>query len=308
MLNLLWIIVGIGLLLAGAEFLVRGSVRIALSLGLSPLVVGLTIVAFGTSSPEAAVSIWSSVTGQSGVAVGNVVGSNIFNILAVLGISAAIVPLSVSARVIRREVPLMIGASVVFWLLTLNGILGRIEGFILVALVVLYVTWLIRKGNATSPSTPEPDRQDSIPQRSASMIVWNLLIAGIGIVMLVAGSNRLVTGAAGIARLAGVSESVIGLTIVAAGTSLPELATSVVAAFRGERDIAVGNVIGSNVFNILFVLGMGALVTKEGLPIPDSICQLDVPVMLVVALLALPIMFSGSRISRGEDSCWQAIM
>lgn len=299
--TLVLFLIGLGLLVVGAEVLVRGASALAAAAGVSPLVVGLTVVAYGTSSPELAVSVKAAWVGNAGIAVGNVVGSNIFNVLFILGLSGLITPLLVSAQVIRREVPIMIGVSVLALLLALDGSIGRVEGAILLAGIVTYsVVSVVQSrreqqaiqgqfeselGNAPAPAT-----------RGGLLTHAAFIIAGL--VMLGVGTNWLVDGAVMIAQAMGVSELVIGLTIVAAGTSLPELATSVVAALRGQRDIAVGNVVGSNIFNILGILGMAAVIAP--VQVDAQLLSFDLPFMLAVALACLPIFFTGGIIARWE--------
>jgi len=295
---LLLILAGIILLLLGGDQLVRGASRLAETVGLPPLVIGLTVVAFGTSAPEFAVSLQAAVSGQASVSLGNVVGSNTFNVLVVLGASALIAPLAVSLRVIRLDVPLMIAASLLTWILALNGYLGRLEGAVLVIALVVWTFWLVRAGLRQDVKYSGPD--SDIVRPRFNWISPLQLIAGIG--LLVLGSRWLVNGAVAIARHWGVSELVIGLTIVAAGTSLPELVTSIMAALKGERDIAVGNVLGSNLFNIFGVLGASAALAPKGLEISQNAIQLDLPVMIGAAMVCLPIFFTGYRISRGEGA------
>jgi cation:H+ antiporter len=298
----IWFAVGLATLVAGAQLLVRGASTLAFSFGISPLVVGLTIVAFGTSAPEMAVSVRSSWGGQVDIALGNVVGSNIFNVLFILGLSALIAPLVVAPQLIRQEVPIMIGASVLLLLLTLDGGIGRLEGALLFGLVLAYTVFLIRQ----SRRAQQADRGAHAPERGAS--AWGrhwsvqLLLIAIGLGLLVQGAHWLVDAAVGFARLLGMSEMVIGLTIVAAGTSLPEVATSIVATLRGERDMAVGNVVGSNTFNILAVLGLSSLVAPQALPVAPAMLSFDLPVMIAVAFACLPIFFSGHVIARWEGA------
>jgi cation:H+ antiporter len=291
------------LLMAGAELLVRGASRLALAAGISPLVVGLTIVAFGTSSPELAVTVGGAYSGQSDVALGNVVGSNIFNVLLILGLAAMITPLVVAQQLVRLDVPVMIGASVAALLMALDGSVGRIDGALLFTGGVGYTWFLIRSSRReTAAVRAEYDEAFGAPPPAARSRRWPLdlaLIAG-GLVMLVAGSRWLVSAAVATAEALGVSQLVIGLTIVAAGTSLPEVATSVLAAVRGERDIAVGNVVGSNVFNLLVVLGLGSVVAPNGIPVTPGALTFDIPVMIAVAAACLPVFFVGYRIERWE--------
>lgn len=301
--TILFLIAGLVLLVAGAEALVKGASRLAVMVGLSPLVIGLTIVAYGTSAPEMAVSVMSSISGQPDIAMGNVVGSNIFNVLFILGISALVVPLVVAQQLIRLDVPIMIMVSVLGWVFARDGVISRVEGGILFAGAISYTLFLIFQ----SPKEQSVEVQEEYAKfgagsktKSLKSLISSLLYIAGGLALLVVGSRWLVDGAIAIARSFGISEVVIGLTIVAAGTSLPELATSVIASIRGERDIAVGNVVGSNIFNILAVLGLSGLVSPSGLPVSASILRFDIPVMTAVAIACLPIFFTGNLISRRE--------
>ena len=261
----LFLLLGLAVLVVGAELLVRGAVTLAEIARISPLVIGLTVVAFGTSAPELAVSTLSSLEGDSAIALGNVVGSNIFNVLLILGVSAVIVPLSVSSQLIRLDVPIMIGVSVFAWLAALDGSIGRGEAVCMLLMFATYTGWLIRAGRNEPRENVNESTQPSKP--SLLRLLVNVLLLVMGLVLLVWGAKLLVDSATTIARSLGVSDVVIGLTIVAAGTSLPELATSIVAAIKGQRDIAVGNVVGSNVFNLLMVLSTASAVSKSGIPI-----------------------------------------
>lgn len=299
---ILLLIVGLVLLVAGAESLVRGASNLGRAIGLPALVIGLTVVAFGTSAPEFAVSTQAGFAGQSDIAVGNVVGSCLFNILLILGVSALIIPLTVSSQLVRLDVPVMIAVSALAWIFAADGAVSRTEGIILFVGIIIYTWILIRLGRkqtsdlAAGPSRPA-DRKPTKPPK-----IWLSLIFVIaGLAMLVLGSRWLVDGAAGIARSLGVSELLIGLTLVAAGTSLPELATSVVAGIRGERDIAVGNVVGSNIFNILVVLG-GSSIVVGSMEVSTPALHFDIPVMVAAAVACLPIFFTGGRISRWEGA------
>jgi cation:H+ antiporter len=298
--HLLFLILGLGALVAGAEALVRGAAKIALSLGLSPLVVGLTIVAMGTSSPEIAVSVGAVLKGTTDIAVGNVVGSNLFNVLFILGISALITPLVVHSQIIRQEVPIMIGASVILAVMIIDGVLGRLEAALLLVLLIGYLVFLVRQSRAESAQVQEEygaaasRRDGGWDSHWAAQVL--LIVGGLG--LLVIGSNWLVGAAVGFARAFGVSDLVIGLTIIAAGTSMPEVATSVMAAIRGERDIAVGNVIGSNTFNILGCLGISGVVSSSGLDIAPAVLNFDIWVMLAVAVASLPVFLLGRQIGR----------
>lgn len=300
MTQFLLFIVGLAALTFGAEVLVRGASRIALTFGLSPLVVGLTIVAFGTSAPEIAVAIDAALAGQSDLTIGNVVGSNICNILLILGLSSLIGPLAVAGQVVRQEVPVMIGASVLVVAMAWGGIIGRVEGIILFALLVVYVVFLIRQSRRASRSEQEHYGEE-LPEATWDRH-WSVQAGMVmaGLALLVIGADLLVDAAVIFAKFLGVSDLVIGLTVVAIGTSLPEVATSVMAAWRGERDMAIGNAVGSNVFNLLGCLGLGAMMSPEGLPVAKAALDFDLWVMLAVAVACLPIFMARRLIARWE--------
>lgn len=298
------IIGGLVLLTAGAEVLVRGAVGLARAVGLPSLIIGLTVVAFGTSAPELAVSTRAGLAGQADIALANVVGSNIFNVLFILGLSALVVPLAASTQLVRLDVPVMIGVSGLTWLFAADGTIGRGEGVVLFIGVITYTALLTYLGKRKPPA-PEPVGPDAIADKPMPLGVSVVLVA-IGLVLLVLGARWLVDGAVELARLLGVSELVIGLTIVAAGTSLPEAATSVVAGLRGQRDIAIGNVVGSNIFNILAVLGAAASISPGGVRVAPEALRFDIPVMMAVAVACLPIFYTGGRISRGEGAMFLA--
>jgi cation:H+ antiporter len=305
-LTLVLFAVGLVLLIVGAELLVRGASSLATAVGISPLVVGLTVVAFGTSSPELAVSTQASLAGQADLALGNVVGSNVFNVLFILGLSALIAPLVVSQQLVRLDVPLMIAASVLLLLLALDGTIGRLDGALLFAGIVAYTTFLIRQSRRESKAVQaeydEAFGEHGSPRRGPLQMLLNLGLVVAGLALLVLGSRWLVDGAVAMATALGVSELVIGLTIVAAGTSLPEVATSILATVRGERDIAVGNVVGSSIYNILAILGAAAIVAPGGLPVAPSMLTFDIPVAIAVAVACLPIFFTGHLIARWEGA------
>jgi cation:H+ antiporter len=297
-----WLAAGLALLIVGAELVVRGASRLATAIGISPLIVGLTVVAFGTSAPELAVSIQSALAGEADIALGNVVGSNIFNILVILGLSAAIAPLVVAQQLVRLDVPLMIGVSLLALLLGLDGRIGRPEGGLMVAGLIAYTIFLMRKSRQESQEIKDEYKQEFGDGPLTGIWPWLLNVALVigGLGMLVLGSRWLVSSAVSLAQALGLSELIIGLTIVAAGTSLPEVATSVIAALRGERDIAAGNVIGSNIFNLLSVLGLTSLLAAGGVGVPGPALAFDIPVMIAVAVAALPIFFTGNVIARWE--------
>ena len=301
--TILILIAGLVLLVAGAEVLVKGASRIAFMFGLSPLVIGLTIVAYGTSSPELMVSIQSSLAGQPDIALGNVVGSNIFNVLLILGISALITPLVVAQQLIRLDVPILIGVSCLTLMFGLDGKISRVDGTIFLIGIILYTTFLlIQSRKEHNPEVTEEYEREygGSTARSPQQIAINIGFVVLGLGLLVLGSKFWVDSSIAIARSFEVSELVIGLTLVAAGTSLPELATSVVASIRGERDIAVGNVIGSNIFNILAVLGGSSLFSADGLTVSASALRFDIPVMIAVAVICLPVFITGQLIARWE--------
>ena len=298
--QVLMFVLGLVVLVVGAELLVRGASRLATSFGVSPLVVGLTVVAFGTSAPEMAVSVGSALAGSPDLAIGNVVGSNIANILLILGISALITPLLVDEQIIRQEIPIMIGVSALLVVMALDGRLSLLESAILFGLVLAYTLFLVVQSRRASKDV-QNEFETELPTSTWDRH-WSVQLAliAIGLAMLVVGADWLVDAAVAFARAFGVSDLVIGLTIVAVGTSMPEIATSIVAAMRGQRDIAVGNVVGSNVFNILAVLGLTGIVSGAGLPVSEAARNFDLWVMLAVAFACLPIMITGREIARWE--------
>jgi cation:H+ antiporter len=353
---ILMLVGGLVLLVIGGEFLVRGASSVAASFGISPLVIGLTVVAFGTSAPELAVSIQAGLSGNPDIAMGNVVGSNIFNVLFILGACAIILPLLVSRQLVRREVPIMIGISFLLYFLAMDGTIGLFDGILLFGGIIGYTSWSViqsRKETAAAKADDEPVTVDTIAAKSQTwlfgaigvlalaivgalfswfnVVVVGLLLAGSGLFIagslfgkggttkagdiahqvgfilgglgaLVLGADWLIGSATSIAEAFGVSQLIIGLTIVAAGTSLPEVATSIIATIRKERDIAIGNVVGSNIFNILCILGLSAIVTPGGVIVNPSVLSLDLPIMIAVAVACLPIFFSGFTIARWEGA------
>lgn len=289
------IALGIGLLYGGAEALVRGSSSAAARLGLTPLVIGLTVVAFGTSAPELVVSVDAALAGQGALAVGNVVGSNIGNIGLILGLTALIRPAIVHARIIRFDVPVLLAVTLTLVLMLLNERVVRWEGAVLLAGLGVYTLWTLWAARREA----DPVQQEfsvGVPPRRRSAVGDVVRIVG-GLLLLVLGARLLVSGAVEIAAVLGVSEAVVALALVAVGTSLPELATSVVAALKDEGDIAVGNLVGSNLFNILGITGVAALVR----PLTDTGMQwTDLGMLMLMALLLLPLMRTGFRVNRGE--------
>jgi cation:H+ antiporter len=292
------LILGLVVLYFGAQALVKGGAELALRLGLKPLVIGLTVMAFGTSSPEMVVSIQAAMTGNGALSIGNVVGSNICNIALILGLCALVTPLTATSQVIRREVPIMIGVSVVTVLMLLDGHLARWEGALLIAGLVGYTVLTVKQARAETATPASKEFRDELGLRPTPLgVSIPLVIVGLG--ALIAGSHFFVKGAVTLAESWGMSQVAIGLTIVAVGTSLPELATSLVAAIRRDSDVSIGNVVGSNIFNLLGILGVAALLQPIDAP---GLEWGDLVVMLVVAVALLPLAKSGGRVDRWEGA------
>ncbi|PZO20736.1 MAG: sodium:calcium antiporter [Leptolyngbya foveolarum] len=297
------LVIGLVLLVGGAEALVKSASKLAATAGISPLVIGLTVVAFGTSAPELTVSLQASLSQQADIALGNVVGSNICNVLLILGISAMIAPLVVAQQLIRLDVPIMIGVSALVMLFGWDGQIGRSDGVILFLGGIAYTLFLLYQSRRDKDPVVQAEyAQFEQRSHSSKETALNVGLLVVGLVMLIAGSQLLIQSAVTIATLLGVSELMIGLTVVAVGTSLPELATSVTASLRGESDIAVGNVVGSNIFNILVVLGLSGAVSPTGTGVSPAAIAFDIPVMIAVAAMCLPICFTGNKISRKEGA------
>jgi cation:H+ antiporter len=325
------IVLGLVLLVAGGELLVRGASGLATRIGMSSLVVGLTVVAFATSAPELAVTLGAVMGGEPGLAVGNVVGSNIANVLMILGSSAIILPLLVKVQLVRIDIPFMAALSILFLLLAIDGGFSRVDGLILLVLLVLYIAVAIilsrrdghvdeLRGPGASIATASAGRVGQTARTSGDTMTEavedveargsigrDVVLVLIGVALLVVGANILVKGATGIATAFGVSDLIVGLTVVAIGTSLPELATSIVAVRRGQRDLAVGNVVGSNIFNIGAVAGLAAMISPTGLPVPESALALDIPLMIAASVVLLPLAFTGSVIARWEGGLLVAL-
>jgi cation:H+ antiporter len=295
---ILFFVLGLVLLLVGAELLIRGAAQLALRAGISPLVIGLTVVAFGTSAPELAVSVKGAFDGQTGIAIGNVVGSNIINVLLILGLSAAVAPLTVASQLLRLDVPVMIAVSCLMYVMCWNGLVSRAEGIVLVLGLITYTGAMIYYGRRGVVEVATAGDVPVVPARLP--VVFDVVYLVVGLLLLVLGSQWLVQAAVEFAKWMGVSDLIIGLTVVAAGTSLPELMTSLMASLRGQRDIAVGNVVGSNLFNILSVLGLTAVVAPQGIAVAPAALAFDIPVMIGVAIVCLPIFFTGGVIARWE--------
>lgn len=301
---------GLCLLATGGEMLVRGASRLAVAAGISPLVMGLTVVTYGTTSPELAVSLRAAITGQADIALGNVVGSNIFNILFILGFAALLLPLAVSSRVIRLDVPIMIGASLLLFVLALDGRLGHLDGLLLLAGLATYTLFAVRQSRRETAAIEAEYRRrygrepGGICHLRDAAVPLGAILAGLGLLFM--GARWLVEGAVALARAFEVSELIIGLTVVAAGTSLPEVATAIVATLRDEREIAVGNIIGSCLYNIMFILGLASLVAPGGIAVAPAALTFDIPVMIGVAVACLPICFTAHRIARWEGALFLA--
>lgn len=324
LLDLVRIVGGLVLLVAGAEALVRGASSLARRLGMSSLVVGLTVVAVATSTPELAVTLDAVLSGAPDLAVGNVVGSNIANVLLILGVAAVVLPLSVRHRLVRLDLPIMVFLSVLLLVLALDGVVGLVDGVLLLLGFVAYTAVSVVVGRQRRPEVPSvPDGGQASTAGAApaddddaaraddgapvtSLPVATLLVV-VGVALLVLGARLLVAGASGIAEALGVSGLVVGLTVVAVGTSLPELAASVVAARRGERDMAVGNVVGSNIANLGLVLGLPAVLAGSGIPVPAAAIALDIPLMIAAAVALLPIAFTGFVVRRWEGGLFVAL-
>lgn len=292
MADTLFLLVGLVGLFLGGDMLVRGSVRVAQAMGLSPLVIGLTLVGFGTSAPELVTSLQAALTGSPGIAVGNVVGSNIGNILLILGLAALLRPIAVSRASLKRDGGVMVAASLICVGILAVGAMGRVTGLILVGLLALYLAWVFLLERGTQSPESGAERQP---------FPWTALALTLaGLVITILGARFAVSGAVGLAESLGVSETVIGLTIIAIGTSTPELVTSIIAVRRGEGDIAFGNIIGSNIFNILGILGVTAVIAP--LDVPAQIARFDGWVMLASALVLVFFAFTGLRIGRREGA------
>ena len=289
---------GLVLLVAGGEFLVRGASSLAARLGLSSLVIGLTVVAFGTSAPEVAVSVGATLEGKGALAVGNVVGSNVFNVLFILGASALLAPLAVSRQILRVDVPILVAVSALGLVMALDGRYGWADSLVMLAVFAAYVIFTVREGKRQASA------DETTEVRSSTLVALGLVLGGL--VLLVLGARFFVAGAVDLARLLGLSETVIGLTIVAAGTSLPEVATSLMAAYRGERDFAVGYVVGSNIFYLLLILSVSVMAGGGPLEVPASILRFDLPVMLAAAVAILPIALVRGHLARWEGAFFLA--
>lgn len=296
---------GLFILIFGAGWLVKGASRLALAAGVTPLVIGLTVVAFGTSAPELAVSVSAAYSGASTLSVANVVGSNIFNVLCILGLSALVAPLVVDRQLLRLDLPIMTGGGCILYFLAADGLIGDLDGLLLAGLIIAYTVFHVAEARRAKAGTLAAAAEAEVagPASAKRMsLLPNLALIVLGVAGLVLGSDLMVRGAVGLARAFGISEAAIGLTIVAAGTGLPELATSVVAAIKGERSLAIGNIVGSNIFNIFSVLGFSGLAARPGLAVAPDVLASDIPLMVLVSLACLPLFRSGYVLSRGNGA------
>ncbi|KAA3638701.1 MAG: sodium:calcium antiporter [Proteobacteria bacterium] len=299
MLNAFLLLCGIGLLAVGGEALIRGALGLAERLAVSPLLTGLVIVGFGTSMPELVVSVDAVRSGQPDIAIGNVVGSNIGNVLLVLGLCAVITPLTVTPLSLRRDALSVIAVSLLFIMLTHNGLLSRLDALIFLVILVLYLLWAYWSEwfEATLSATVYK-AESEVLEKVPKSLAWSISAVVIGLILMITGSQVLLKGAVGMAHAFAVSEAVIGLTLVAVGTSLPELSISVIAAIRGHADVAVGNILGSNMFNLLAILGVSALI--QPMKVTERVLDFDQWVMLGAAVLLLIFLWSGRRLNRLE--------
>lgn len=306
------LLAGLALLAVGSELLVRAATRLAASLGVSPVVLGLTVVAIGTSMPELAVGLTAAEQGSGGLAVGNIAGTNVFNILVILGLSALLTPLPMHLQVIRFDLPVMVAAAIAMAALAWDGLLTRTDGLLLFSGALAYTTVLFRVAARESETVRAQFRELYDGDGEHGVAAWRtrglygaLLAAAIGLTLL--GADWLVAGAVGVAREFGISETVIGLTIVAAGTSAPELATTIAGTLKGDRGVAVGTVIGSSIYNILVILGLTCVGASRPLEVERQLLLFDIPLMAGIALLCVPVFISGRRVSRAEGGLFVAI-
>lgn len=290
----IWFILGLIALIGGAEILVRGVTRFATAIGISKLIVGLTVVAFGTSAPELAISIKAGINGQTDLMLGNIIGSNISNTLFILGLVAMLIPLKVNKYFIKSDLPIMIGITVIVYLFSLNGMITFWECLILSGLLLIYLINLARQGN------PGSDVITTKPKRNPASILLYILLCIIGFILLITGAQWMIDSAIIFADMIGISELVIGLTVVAIGTSLPEVVVVLIAAIKKERDIAIGSILGSNILNLLAVLGVSGLFIQGSIPVQEILTRFDIPLLIIVSVLCIPIFYTGYRIARWE--------
>jgi cation:H+ antiporter len=297
---------GFVLLFVGGEFVVRGAVALANRFGVSPLVIGLTIIGFGTSLPELWVSLNAAINGFPAIAVGNIVGSNMANMMLVMGSAALICPILVNPAAVRRDASFMLAATVIFIAIGMTGIITALEGSAMVVLLLGYLGYSLWRDTRANDAAAALHREEAEEMTSRPRPLWVCLIQLlVGFIAVGVGADLLVHGATALARAAGIADEVIGLTVVAVGTSLPELATSIVAAYRGHSDVCLGNILGSNIFNLFGIMGVTAMVVP--VPFPDQIVQFDLWALLFVSVLLIPFMMSGRRISHMEGGVLLAL-
>ncbi len=304
MTSLAWCAAGLVVLVVGAELLVRSGTRMAKRLGISPIVIGLTIVAIGTSTPELAIGIDAALEGHGDLAVGNIAGTNVVNILLILGLSAWMIPLAIRMETLRLDLPMMVAASLALLAVAWDGHLSRIEGCFLLAGALVYTAAIVRVAHRESKAVQASyaEEIDGSEKDSTGYLIRDLVELVVGIAVIVVAADWLVYGAVELAELWGVSDAFIGLTIVAVGTSAPELATTVVSTLKRQRDIAIGNLLGSSVYNILFILGVTCIVAPSGIPVSQHLVTIDIPLMTGVALLCVPVFFTSREVSRKEGA------
>lgn len=310
---------GLVVILLGAELLLRGAQRLATLLGVPPVIIGLTVVTLGTTMPEMAVSVTAARAGQSGLSVGNIAGTNVFNILVIMGLSAVVRPIPLRLLSFKLDVPVMIGAALALIVMAWDGVLSRADGLLLLIGALSYTLALVLMSRRETPAmrrefaeeygratiAAQPD--DALPRSRWVRGSWYLALLGVGIAVTLLGAELLVSGAVSLARAFGVSDEIIGLTIVAVGTSAPELATTVVATLKNDRDVAIGNLVGSCIYNILVILGVSSLVAADGLTVARDIFWIDLPLAAAVAILLLPVFHSGDSVSRREGGLFIGI-
>lgn len=294
MIPAIWFVLGLIALIGGAEILVKAVTRLASAIGISKLIIGLTVVAFGTSAPELAISIQAGVNGQTDLMLGNIIGSNISNTLLILGLVALFIPLKVNKWLIKSDLPIMIGITVIVFLFSLNGMITFWECLTLSGLLLIYLLYLARQGN------PGSDETITKPKRKPGSLLLYLLLCVLGFTLLITGAQWMIDSAIIFAEMIGVSELIIGLTVVAIGTSLPEIVVVLIAAIKKERDIAIGSVIGSNILNLLAVLGVSGLFIEGAIPVQDVLTRFDIPLLILISILCIPLFYTGYRISRWE--------
>lgn len=292
---------GLAGLLVGADLVVRSATSLALRVGVSPLVIGLTVVSIGTSLPELAIGVDAVRTGNPGLAVGNILGTNLVNLLLILGLSALMLPIVLDRVVLRRDVPAMVGSTALLAVLVLDGELGLVDGLLLVACALGYTVWVLRTSRTPGPATePTPGPAATPAPAAPGRLLPSLLALVAGMVAILLGADCLVEGASRAARGLGVSDAVIGLTIVAIGTSAPELVTTIVSTARGNREVALGNLLGSSTYNIVLVLGITVVAAPVAVPVVREVVGADLVLLVAVTVLSVPTFLSGGRITRLE--------